>query len=228
MVWMPFSFSRFSVRAPMPGRSRSVSCLQRFGQNVQRQRHQAVGLLHVAGHLGQVAVGGQAHRAAQHRSDPLPDARLHLAAQLHGGQQRPFAAHQPAGHLVDGAARRSPAGSFPRPPRCGDGIRCKARGGLPPARCPGTSVWRRPPWFRSSRRRPWPRNWRQCRRLCRPSWAPRPPAGRAAPAAPPAPPKQSRSSDRRRASSGMPAPLSARCCGAHARRRLLEPLLRNR
>ena len=27
--------------------------------------------------------------------------RLHLPAQLHGGQQRPFAAHQPAGHLVD-------------------------------------------------------------------------------------------------------------------------------
>ena len=98
---MPLSFSRFSVRAPMPGRSRSVSCRSASGKNVQRQRHQAVGLFHVAGHLGQVAVGGQTHRAAHHRADPLPDARLHLPAQLHRRQQRPLAAHQPAGHLVD-------------------------------------------------------------------------------------------------------------------------------
>ena len=102
MVRMPFSFSRFSVRAPMPGRSRRVSWLQRLGQNVERERHQAVGLFHVAGDFGEVAIGGQADGTAQHGADPLADARLDLAAQLHGGQQRPFAAHEAAGHFVDG------------------------------------------------------------------------------------------------------------------------------
>ncbi len=44
---------------------------QRLGQNVERQRHQAVGLFHVAGHLGKVAIGRQPHRTAQHRSHAL-------------------------------------------------------------------------------------------------------------------------------------------------------------
>ena len=47
--------------------------VQRLGQNVERQRHQAVGLFHVAGDFGQVAIGGQAHRAAQRFADVLAD-----------------------------------------------------------------------------------------------------------------------------------------------------------
>ena len=41
--------------------------MQRFGQNVERQRHQAIGLFHVAGNFGEIAIGGEAHGAAQHR-----------------------------------------------------------------------------------------------------------------------------------------------------------------
>ena len=40
--------------------------VQRLGQNVERQRHQAVGLFHVAGDLGEIAIGREADRAAQH------------------------------------------------------------------------------------------------------------------------------------------------------------------
>ena len=79
---------------------------QGFGQDVERKRHQPVGLLHVAGHFSQIAVGGQADRTAHHGADPLQDAPLHLPAQLHRRQQRPLAPHQPAGHLVDRQHRR--------------------------------------------------------------------------------------------------------------------------
>ena len=79
---------------------------QSFGQNVQRQRDQAVGLLHVAGHFSQIAVGGQSDRTAHHGADALQDAPLHLASQFHGRHQRPLPAHQPAGHLVHRHHRR--------------------------------------------------------------------------------------------------------------------------
>ena len=74
---------------------------QGLRQNVQRQRHQAVGFLHVAGHLGQITVGRQTDGAAHHGAHLIKNSRLHPPAQLHRRQQRPFPAHQPAGHLVD-------------------------------------------------------------------------------------------------------------------------------
>ena len=76
MVWMPFSLSRFSVRAPMPGRSRRVSWRERFGQNVEGEGHQAVGLFHVAGDFGEIAVGGETDGAAQHGADALANVWL--------------------------------------------------------------------------------------------------------------------------------------------------------
>jgi hypothetical protein len=76
---------------------------QSLRQNVERQSHQAVGLFHVAGNLGQKAIGGQTDGTAHHGADRFQDARFHALAQLKRGQQRPLTAHQPAGHLVDGA-----------------------------------------------------------------------------------------------------------------------------
>ena len=39
--------------------------VQRLGQNVERQRHKAVGLFHVAGDFCEIAIGGEPHGAAQ-------------------------------------------------------------------------------------------------------------------------------------------------------------------
>ena len=52
-------------------------------QNVRSQRHQPIGLLHVAGHLGEIAIRGQTDGAADHRANALQNARLHLPPQLH-------------------------------------------------------------------------------------------------------------------------------------------------
>ena len=85
---------------------------ERLGQNVEGQRDKAVGLFHVAGDLGQVAVGGEANRTAHHGADSFDDAGLHFAAQFHGGKQRAFAAHQAAGHFVDGEHGRYGQAAF--------------------------------------------------------------------------------------------------------------------
>ena len=74
-----------------------------LGQNVEGEGDQAVGLFHVAGDLCEVAVGGQAHGAVQAFAHPFADRGLHFAGQFHRGEDRAFAPHQAAGHLVDGA-----------------------------------------------------------------------------------------------------------------------------
>ncbi len=73
MVWMPLALRRFSVWAPMPGRSRRVSWREGFGEDVEGEGDEAVGLFHVAGDFGEIAVGGEADGAAQHGSDALAD-----------------------------------------------------------------------------------------------------------------------------------------------------------
>ena len=83
-----------------------------FRQNVKRERHQAVGLFHIAGHFGEIAIGGQAYGAAQHLADALADSGLYAEAEVDCVQQRALAAHQAAGHLVDGADGRDRHAAF--------------------------------------------------------------------------------------------------------------------
>ena len=58
--------------------------------------------MHVAGDLGEVAVGGEADRTAEHGTDLLEDAGFDLASKIHGSEQGTFATHETAGHFVDG------------------------------------------------------------------------------------------------------------------------------
>ncbi len=76
MVWMPFSLQALLSARADAGQVAQGELVQRFGQNVERQRDEAVGLFHVAGDFGEIAVGGEAHGAAQHGADVLADARL--------------------------------------------------------------------------------------------------------------------------------------------------------
>jgi hypothetical protein len=196
---MPFSWSRFSVRAPMPGRSRSVSWRSASAE-CPEAAHQAVGLFHIAGHLGQIPVRRQAHRAAQHGPDLFFDRGLHrcpssIAAS--SGRSRPISRQAISSIDKHRRHRQAALDSFHNAMVIVD-IKLVAR--LHQHHLRDTCAWRRPPSFPSSRRTPWPRSWRQCHGGVRHHGAPRPPAYRAAPAAPPAPPKQSRSSGRRTAS----------------------------
>ena len=50
--------------------------VQRFGQNVEGEGHKTVGLFHVAGDFGEVAIGGEADGAAQHGADALANGAL--------------------------------------------------------------------------------------------------------------------------------------------------------
>jgi hypothetical protein len=51
-----------------------------FRQDVEGEGDEAVGLLHVAGDFGEVAVGGEADGTSQHWPDALADSCLDLAA----------------------------------------------------------------------------------------------------------------------------------------------------
>jgi hypothetical protein len=99
MVRMPVVLLSLSADA---GQVAESELGERFRQNVERQSDQAVGLFHVTGYLGQIAVCGQTHRTAHHGAYALADARLDLAAQFERRKQRTLAAHETTGHLVNG------------------------------------------------------------------------------------------------------------------------------
>ena len=63
---------------------------------------QAVGLLHVAGDFGEVAIGGHADGAAKRFADVVPDSLLDGERDLAGGRRVALAAEELADHLVDG------------------------------------------------------------------------------------------------------------------------------
>src|ERR1035441_6598328 len=67
----------------------------------RQQADQPVGLLHVAGDLGQVAVGGHADGAAQGFADVVADGLLDGERNAAGLRRLLLAAHQLADHLVD-------------------------------------------------------------------------------------------------------------------------------
>ncbi len=69
---------------------------------IEGQSDEAVGLFHIAGDLGEVAIGGEADGAAQHGTDLVADGRLDSKAEVQRRPQGPLAAHEAAGHLVDG------------------------------------------------------------------------------------------------------------------------------
>jgi hypothetical protein len=51
-------------------------------------------------------------RAAHYGANPLQNASLHFAPQLHRGKKRTLAAHEAAGHFVDGENRRHRQAAF--------------------------------------------------------------------------------------------------------------------
>ena len=67
-----------------------------------KQADEAVGLLHVAGDLGEVAVGRHADGAAQGDADVFVDGLLDVEGDLAGARRLLLAAHELADHLVDG------------------------------------------------------------------------------------------------------------------------------
>ena len=67
-----------------------------------QQADEAVGLLHVAGDLGEVAVGRHADGAAQRLADVVLDGLLDGERDRAGARRLLLAAHQLADHLVDG------------------------------------------------------------------------------------------------------------------------------
>ena len=85
MVVMPLALRRISVRAPMPGRSRSSRWAMALGKLLREEADEAVGLLHVAGDLGEVAVGGHADGAAEGLADVVLDGLLDVEGDLAGG-----------------------------------------------------------------------------------------------------------------------------------------------
>ena len=74
-----------------------------FRKDVEGKSDEAVGLFHVAGDFGEVAIGSEADGAAQHFAGGFADASFDFAAELDGGEEGAFAAHESAGHFVDGA-----------------------------------------------------------------------------------------------------------------------------
>ena len=84
-----------------------------------QQADEAVGLLHVAGDLGEVAVGRHADGAAQGFADVLVDGLLDVEGDLAGAWRLLLAAHELADHLVDGWVVRDRAGEVDR---FGDGV----------------------------------------------------------------------------------------------------------
>ncbi len=67
-----------------------------------QKANQPVGLLHVAGDLGEVAVGGHADGAAEGDADVFVDGLLDVEGDLAGAGRLLLAADELADHLVDG------------------------------------------------------------------------------------------------------------------------------
>ncbi len=78
-----------------------------------------VGLLHVAGDLGEVAVGRHADGAAEGYADVFVDGLLDVEGDLAGAGRLLLAAHELADHLVDGGSVGDGAGEFDG---LGDGV----------------------------------------------------------------------------------------------------------
>jgi len=75
---------------------------QGFREKVEREGDKAVGFFHVAGDLGEVAIGSEADGAAQGGSNALANALFDAAAEVDGGEEGALAAHEATGHFVDG------------------------------------------------------------------------------------------------------------------------------
>ena len=84
-----------------------------------QEADEAVGFLHVAGDLGEVAVGGHADGAAESDANVLVDGLLDLEGDLAGAGRLLLAAHELADHLVDGWVVRDGAGEVDG---LGDGV----------------------------------------------------------------------------------------------------------
>ncbi len=82
------------------------------GQLRGEQADEAVGLLHVAGDLGEVAVGRHADGAAEGFADVFVDGLFDLEGDLAGAWRLLLAADEFADHLVDGGGVGDGAGEF--------------------------------------------------------------------------------------------------------------------
>ena len=82
------------------------------GELRRQQADEAVGLLHVAGDLGEVAVGRHADGAAQGFADVVADGLLDFEGDGAGAGRLLLAAHELADHLVDGGRVGDGAATF--------------------------------------------------------------------------------------------------------------------
>ena len=92
-----------------------------------QKANEAVGFLHVAGDLGEVAVGRHADGATESDSDVLVNGLLDLEGDLAGAGRLLLAAHKLADHLVDGGVVRDGAGEVDG---LGDGVGVPKRPGV--------------------------------------------------------------------------------------------------
>jgi hypothetical protein len=90
--------SRFTIERPIPGISSSFS-RELSGHVFGIPDRQTIGLLGVAGDLGQVPVGGKADRAGQCRADVVADGVLDPLGKV--GGLAPLGLVQPARDFVD-------------------------------------------------------------------------------------------------------------------------------
>ena len=82
----------FSARANA-GQIAEGESAECFGENVEGKGNEAIRLFHVAGNLGEIAIGGESDGTAEHGADLLLNASFDLAAEFHSGQERSLAAH---------------------------------------------------------------------------------------------------------------------------------------
>jgi len=82
------------------------------GELAGKKADEAVGLLHVAGDLGEIAIGGHAYGAAEGLADIVFDGLLDGQRDLPSGGWVAFAAQELADHLVDAGRVRDRADSF--------------------------------------------------------------------------------------------------------------------
>jgi len=158
----------------MPGRSRSESW-RRASEAGPAATLQGRRLLHIAGHLGHVAVGGQATELR------IMGANLFQYPRLH---RRPVpsppaaAVRGPSGGRPPRRSRAPPlpADSFPPPRLCVMEVYINLVPRLDQHQLRAHALGVGHHRSCSHSRGPWPRKLAACKPSCRPSWAPRPPA----------------------------------------------------
>ncbi len=194
MVRMPAACSRFSMRGPIPGRSRGVRVSSAASRMSGVSATSPSGFSISLATLDRYRFG--ARPTEQRKVEPTVSRIFAFtrSRQIERRQQRLLAAHQPAGHLVDRHHRRHRHHRL----HCFDDAVVILDIELV-ARLDQRNARTQPPGLAHLRARlhaevPLPHSWRRCSMWCPPPPAPPPPAARAGWAPAPAPPRRNTSS----------------------------------